>query len=208
MDVNQEKEIEMTVCDQEALFDSAHAALVFAFNFAGQHYDTPPLARLAAGLNRELTPTSNKGLGGLDGAAQAGMIRAEINTLGNLAENVLTARFAPSYHPCACRSACCGGKKTNPEWINSIAWLSNHMRSTALFGTSADYRIRRTCVLRHFQVKEKRQSLEQMADACGINRQTAGSYMSKVAKFLKVIESSAYSAISDKLQEINVVGKN
>ncbi len=203
MDVNQEKEIEMTVCDQEALFDSAHAALVFAFNFAGEHYDRPMLTRMAY-------PSigSSKGLAGLDGAAQSGMIRAEINALGNLAENVLTARFAPSYYPCACRSACCGGKKTNPEWINAIAWLSNHMRSTALFGTSADYRIRRTCVLRHFQAKENRKSLDQMADACGITRNTAGAYMSKEAKFIKVIESSAYSAISDKLQDLNVVGKN
>ena len=192
----------MTVCDQEALFDSAHAALVFAFNFAGQHYDRPMLTRMAFPSIGQ-----SKGLAGLDGAAQAGMIRAEINALGNLAENVLTARFAPHYHPCACRSACCGGKKTNPEWINAIAWLSNHMRSTALFGTSADYRIRRTCVLRHFQAKENRQSLDQMANACSINRQTAGAYMSKVSKFIKVIEASAYGAISDKLQEIDVVGK-
>lgn len=195
----------MTVCDQEALFDSAHAALVFAFNFSGQHYDRPPLARLADKVSRGADVSTGKGLSGLDGAAQAGMIRAEIATLGSLAESVLTARFAPSYHPCSCRSACCGGRKTNPEWINAVAWLANHMRTTALFGTAADYRIRRTCVLRHFQAKDRRQSLEQMADHCGIARNTAGAYMSKVAKFLKVIESSAYGAISDRLQEIAVV---
>jgi hypothetical protein len=203
--INKKGKKEMTVCNQEALFDSAHAALVFAFNFSGQHYDTPPLARLAASLNRGLSSSSGKGLTGLDGAAQAGMIRAEIALLGPLAESVLAARFAPSYHPCSCRSACCSGRKTNPEWINAVAWLANHMRSTALFGTSADYRIRRTCVLRHFQAKDRRQSLEQMADYCAITRNTAGAYMSKVAKFLKVIEASAYSAISDRLQEIAVV---
>ncbi|QWD55204.1 DNA-binding protein [Polynucleobacter paneuropaeus] len=190
----------MTVCEQEALFDSAHAAMVFAFNISTQCFDRPLLARMATPARSD-----SKGLSGLDGAAQAGMIRAEIHALGDLAENILTARFAPSFHPCSCRSKCCSGKQINPEWSGSIAWLANHVRNTALSGTYADYRVRRSCIIRHFQGKQQRITLEALADSCGIARNSAGAYVSRVSKFLKVMESQAYGAISDKLQSISVI---
>lgn len=61
----------------EPMFKSAHAALVFALNYSMQQYDRPLINRIAAGHTKE----SHKGLSGVDGAAQAGMIRAELARL-------------------------------------------------------------------------------------------------------------------------------
>lgn len=90
----------------DTLFDNAHGALVFAFNFSGQCYDRPAMNRLA-------TPAAGtgKGLVGLDGAAQAGFILAEVKGMGKLAEAILTARLAPRSMPCHCRSSCCASHR-------------------------------------------------------------------------------------------------
>ncbi len=194
----------MSVLDQDALFESAHAALVFAFNISNQCFDRPPLARLA--INP--LPSSGdslSGLSGLDGAAQAGMIRAEVHALGSLPENLLIARFAPRSHPCSCRSKCCSGKQHNMEWRNAIAWLANHVKGSALSGTHADYRVARSCVERHFQSREHRSSIATFAMSMSIHRNSAEAYIHRVSKLFKVVESTAYAMISDRLQEINIV---
>ena len=80
--------------EAEPLFINAHSALVFAFNFSGQCYDRPMMNRMAAP-----SVGTGKGLVGLDGAAQAGMIRGEVKSLGKLAEAILIARFAPHSMP-------------------------------------------------------------------------------------------------------------
>ena len=79
----------------EILFNSAHGALVFAFNFSGQAYDRPMMNRLA-------TPSvgTGKGLVGLDGAGQSGFIRAEVKAMGKLSEAIIIARIAPRSTPC------------------------------------------------------------------------------------------------------------
>lgn len=86
-------------------FSSGHDALIFAFNVSDQAYDRPMMNRLAA-------PSIGKGgLAGLEAPAQAGMIRAEVQAMGKLAEAILIARIAPRSMPCHCRSACCAGHR-------------------------------------------------------------------------------------------------
>lgn len=186
---------------QEALFDSAHAALVFAFNISNQCFDRPPLARMA------LSPLtgSGRGLSGLDGAAQAGMIRSEVKALGELMESSLIARFAPRNQPCSCKSKCCSGKQFNMEWRNAIAWLTNHIKGSALSGTHADYRVARSCVDRYFHNGDQKISTAKLALTMGIHRNSVESYVHRVSKLLKAVESQAYASISDRLQEINIV---
>lgn len=106
-------------------FSSGHDALIFAFNVSDQAYDRPMMNRLAA-------PSIGKGgLAGLEAPAQAGMIRAEVQALGGLHENILVARLAPRQRYCECRGACCSGRKPNPEWVGAVSWLSEHVRVTA-----------------------------------------------------------------------------
>lgn len=98
----------------EPIFKSAHDALVFAFNYSGQAF-----------ARTTIVPVASKGigLGGLDGAAQAGIIRAEVKKLGQLQEALLTARYAPIWLPCDCGHPCCKGKVKNAEWEAAIPWI-------------------------------------------------------------------------------------
>lgn len=195
------------------LFESAHGALVFAFNFSGQCYDRPMMNRLASPA-----VGSGKGLVGLDGAAQAGMIRAEVQTLGKLAEAIIIARMAPRSVPCHCRSACCAGHRPNKEWTDAISVLADYVRTTALAGCTSNGMLRREYVVRHFTRKDDRISLEALAEKHDIHRDTASAHAAKVALLLGGaqakkgkpgvlgLESVAMDAIEDKLRGIGMVG--
>ena len=191
----------MEIVTSEPLFNSAHSALVFAFNFSCQCYDRPMMNRLASPA-----VGSGKGLAGLDGAAQAGMIRAEVQALGKLAEAIMLARLAPRTTPCSCRSSCCSGHKPNREWINAIGVLADHVRTSALAGCTSNGLIRREYVVRYFTLKDQRVSLERLAEQHGIDRHTVGAHYSKTAKSFKDAESLAQNAIEDRLREIGMVG--
>ena len=197
----------------EPLFESAHGALVFAFNFSGQCYDRPMMNRLASPAIG-----SGKGLVGLDGAAQAGMIRAEVQAMGKLAEAILIARIAPRSMPCHCRQACCSGKKPNKEWTDAISILADYVRTTALAGCTSNGMLRREYVVRYFTRKDDRISLEALAEKHDIHRDTAGAHAAKVALMLggaqpkkgkpgvPGLESAAMDAIEDRLRDIGMVG--
>lgn len=195
------------------LFESAHGALVFAFNFSGQCYDRPMMNRLASPA-----VGSGKGLVGLDGAAQAGMIRAEVQTLGRLAEAIIIARIAPRSVPCHCRSACCAGHRPDKEWTDAISVLADYVRTTALAGCTSNGMLRREYVVRYFTRKDDRISLEALADKHDIHRDTASAHAAKVALLLggaqpkkgrpgvPGLESAAMDAIEDRLRGIGMVG--
>lgn len=184
----------------DALFESAHSALVFAFNFSGQCYDRPLMNRLASPA-----VGTGKGLAGLDGAGQAGMVRAEVATLGKLAEAILMARIAPRWMPCACRAECCSGKKWNKEWVDAISYLSDHVRTTALAGCATNGIMRREYVIRYFTPKDQRISLEVLADKHDVVRNTVTAHAGKVAKNLKAFEAVAEAAIDDRLRLVGMV---
>lgn len=74
---------------EDPLFDSTWAALAFAFRYSTQQYQPTPMARLMRG-----SIGSGKGLHGLDGAAQAGIIRAQVQELREFERCAVIARFA------------------------------------------------------------------------------------------------------------------
>lgn len=197
----------------EPLFDNAHGALVFAFNFSGQSFDHPLMNRLAAPA-----VGTGKGLVGLDGAAQAGFIRSEVQRLGRLAEAILIARIAPRTVPCSCKAMCCAGKKPNDEWTGAISYLADQVRQTALHGCTSNGVMRRAYLVRYFTPKEQRISLEELAAKYDIDRNTASAHNAKVAAWLAGVpakgerpavpgmEPLARDAIEDRLREIGMVG--
>jgi hypothetical protein len=200
------------VVESEPLFNSAHAALVFAFNFSGQS-ERSTMAKMAAP-----TGETGKGLGGLDGAAQAGMIRQELQSMGKLAEAILVARIAPRATPCSCRSPCCSGYRPNPEWTSAIGHLADHIRNTALAGCTSNALLRRAYVVRYFTPKDKRISLEALASQHEVDRHSVSAHNAKVfalfggtqAKAEKSasmgLEHAAMYSIDDRLREIGMVG--
>ncbi|MBS1169526.1 MAG: hypothetical protein H6R01_444 [Burkholderiaceae bacterium] len=186
----------------DPLFRIAHDALTFAFAYAGQQFDRSLMLKVAspsAGIG--------KGLSGLDGAAQAGMIRREVAALGKVAEAVLMARFAPKTVPCSCGSPCCRKYRDNPEYANAIAVLADNMRRTALAGTSANAITRTACVIRYFTPESKRISYEDLAKLCSIHRQSASAYASRVAGVLLQYDKAAVAVIETNLQAAGVVGE-
>ena len=193
-------------------FTSGHDALVFAFNVSDQAYDRPMMNRMAS-------PSLGKGgLAGLEAPAQAGMIRAEVQTLGKLAEAIIIARIAPRSVPCHCRSACCAGHRPNKEWTDAISVLADYVRTTALAGCTSNGMLRREYVVRYFTRKDDRISLEALAEKHDIHRDTAGAHAAKVALMLggaqpkkgkpgaPGLESAAMNAIEDRLRDIGMVG--
>ena len=196
-----------------ALFETTHGALVFAFNFSGQAYDRPVMNRLAAPA-----VGSGKGLSGLDGAAQAGMVRAEVQRMGRIGEAILVARHAPQSVPCSCRKACCSSYRPNKEWTDAVAIISDHVRATALAGCTTNALLRRAYVVRYFTPKAQRVALEAIADAAEIDRHTVSAHAAKVAAMLggqkaraghqavPGLEEAALQAITDQLREIGMVG--
>lgn len=205
--------MENNAADLSPLFISAHAAIVFALNFSSQCYERPAMNKMASPA-----VGTGKGLVGLDGAAQAGMIRSEMKTLGKLAEAILVARIAPRSIPCECRSPCCSGHRPNDEWTNAIAVLSDRARTTALAGCSVNGLMRRDFVVRYFDPKDGRISIEALADRHNIARNTASAHVAKVSNWLggakagvdkqpvPGFEQIAMSAIEDRLREIGMVG--
>ncbi len=199
----------------EPLFRSAHEALVFAYNFSLQA-STPmtPVAKLMRG---PVGP--GRGLGGLDGAGQAGIIRAKIAELGKVGAAIITARIAPRTTKCECRAACCSGLRPNREWADALSTLADTIRHTALAGCTSDGIMRREYVLRYFSHRSERAPLEELARKYSIDRHTVGAHYAKVTRWLRGdtrysaegadfsgMEQWAFDAITQKLIDAGIVG--
>ncbi|HYD58951.1 MAG TPA: hypothetical protein VEC35_01255 [Noviherbaspirillum sp.] len=166
--------IELTADDNEVkqlciepLFKSADDALRFAYHFSAQQYDRPLMNRMA-----DKTSRSGKGLAGLDGSGQAGMIRREMAALGPFYEAIVIANYAPRDIPCECRAPCCSGAKVNKEWSAAIDIVTTEAMQH-LTGKLSHYKLRRSIVERQFGVKHK---IGDMADECGVDRDTASAH--------------------------------
>lgn len=110
---------------EEPLFKSTHDALVFAFNYAGQQSPKTPMTRLFQSKPEDNEPPrglrQSKGLSGLDAAAQAGFILAEVCRLPDDQHNVIVARYYRAQHECMC----CGQHAPREEWRSAVDALSH-----------------------------------------------------------------------------------
>lgn len=102
---------------EEPLFKSTHDALVYAFQYANQQSPKTPMTSLM----RSVSIGSGKGLSGVDGAAQAGMILAEVCRLQDDQHNVIVARYGHVLHECSH----CEQEAPSEEWRSAIDALSH-----------------------------------------------------------------------------------
>jgi hypothetical protein len=149
----------------EVLFRTPQDAMIFAFNYSVQTRDRSAMDRLAAP-----SPRTGKGLSGNDGAAQAGMIRRELEQMPSIEHAALVARFAPRSTPCACGRACCCGHIPNPEYVEAIRELEQAAMSILPSGTLINYRLRRGLVEKAVGVKIE---IKALAIECGVAERTA-----------------------------------
>lgn len=155
------------------LFATAHAALTFAFNHSDQVYDKPMMARMAQ------SPTSGtgKGLGGGDGAGQAGIILAALDPLPRLYHAILVARFAPRDEQCSC----CKGVTDRLEWLAAIRVISDAAACEALSAHPTHRVLRDAIVARYFGKDVK---LADAANHAEVSAATATNHNGKIKLWL------------------------
>lgn len=164
----------------EPLFDSAHAALTFAFNYTAQVYDRPLMARLATSPR----PHGGKGLAGTDGAAQAGMVLAKLDELPELHQLLILARFMPKTTTCPC----CASDVWDADWMAVVRKISDAaMAHGILSGHLVHRSVRDGLVARYFAGKEGRQRilLERLAIRASISERTVVDQNSKITLWLR-----------------------
>ena len=101
----------------EPLFESTHEALIFAFQYSHQQSPKTPMTSLM----RTAQIGGGKGLSGIDAAAQAGMILAEVCRLPDDQHNVIVARYGHVLHECSH----CEQDAPSEEWRSAIDALSH-----------------------------------------------------------------------------------
>jgi len=160
----------------EPLFSSAHAAIVYALNYSHQQYDRPLMNRLAGG-----PAPIGKGLSGINGAAQAGMIRGLMGQLSDHECALLVAYCSPKQVPIPGNH---GDKivienkavrvqrwSMNPEYQHAVHEVANSRAIQIL--TTSDFKtvrgIRVACVARCFGDKI---NLQDAAEACNVSYPT------------------------------------
>lgn len=106
-----------------------------------------------------------RGLGGMDGAGQAGMIRQQVASLGRIPEAIIIARYAPeNVVSGTCTCPACNGLHPNFERREAIFTLANHLQSY-VFTTDVPLQTRMGFVQRHFSTKKI-----PLQEICKINR--------------------------------------
>lgn len=178
------------------LFRTARGALLFATNYAHGQTKKSGLVKMMGGGR------PGRGLGGLDGAGQAGMILAALMRLPKVQQALLVARHTAAVTPCACRAPCCKGFREEPEWASAVEFLIEDILRQGLTGTVSHYRLRRALVSRYLGI---RLSFVDVAKQCGINRDTASDRYKKVKDYLGDQEKRAYWEMEGQLKNAGVV---
>jgi hypothetical protein len=183
----------------DPLFRSANGALMFALNYTHGGLKRPAITAMMV----QTPGRKGKGLGGLDGAAQAGMIQCELGGLSTLRAALLVGRYAVPTAPCSCRSVCCRGWRENPDWKDAVDWLTEYVLRAGLTGNISHHRFRRALVSRHFGVKD---SFITIAAEARVDRNTASRQYRSVHDHLKEQERIARTEIDGMLSARGVVG--
>lgn len=187
------------------IFRSTYEALTFAFNFNGQNVVTATLGLPPAGGN-------GRGLGGLDGAAEAGNIKRIVKLSGEFSENVAIARFMPKRIPCSCRRLCCQGWIPNLEWRGAIRHITREIQGVCFDG-HADSEYRNRVVGRYFMKEAEREPFVSIAAVGGFSERTVKRHFEQVRQFLggnktqKGSEQILMDRIDAALRDAGVVGE-
>lgn len=157
-------------------------------------------------------PPRNAQLKGLDGAATAGMILAQLSALPEPQQLVLMASSMQAVLPCACRAPCCAGSKQNPEWSRAIDRLCSYLRGEAELtkvkgkkGFSTHPLMRRKLVEKFFLPKREI-VLAELAEKCGVTEQTVIAHRRPIVTYLERTEQAGWHAFDLIMAESGMVG--
>lgn len=171
---------------EQPIFSSTHAALSFAFGYSERAGRPNMLGVLSS---KEL-PRSGRGLGGIDGAAQSGMIRREIEDLKPLQRAVVICKFS---HPSRCPH--CHSFMDSNERKEAIEALAQHTLEV-LKGERPNLALRRGIVRAQFGERVK---FADLARTCGVSQNTVTNHSKKVREALSQLEKAAFARLDEAL---------
>jgi len=193
--------------EDQPLFKSAHAAITFALNYSiTDHVERSPASKMA---------DDNKGHGGhgllgMDGAAQAGLILAELKRTGEFQEACIIARVAKRKIICNCGAECCCKHRPNWQWrdaINSLAMIVKAQmeadRKDGVRGVKDSPVMRQAIVAKFFG---ERIRVKELAHACDVTEVTVSNHTGKINKILKHAEGEGWNSLEEALRSSGVVG--
>lgn len=163
----------MTDVVENSLFESAHEAIVFAFHRSSNTVASPLMNRLAGG-----TGGTGKGLGGLNGSGQAGLILRRLSELGPMHMAVLRARYGVREYACAC----CEQPVAHHEWLGAIRTIAESAHSM-LAMPSVKPELCRDLVIRYFSSNKR--PLEDIGSRHGSSRSTAARAYGEIVLWLR-----------------------
>ncbi len=177
-------------------FKNAQEALIFAFNFSHQQYPRSPMSRAI------FQSKGGRGLGGLEGAAQAGMIKQEVSLLKPIESNYIIARYEPI------------GSRV---WVKAMGGLSVHVRNNVLPRCQTTTSMRMDYIMR-FLPYCRHISINELAKKHAISEKTAVNHIKEVKKLFRGsavnnnrhagLEERAMTAIADRLEKAGITGEN
>lgn len=180
------------------LFRNPHDALMFALRFSSQQYAQTPMAKqlriAAAAAGGGAGIGSGKGLVALDGAAQAGIIRARVEKLSPLQRAAIVARFSERVESCPC----CGADKPLDDYRGAIQTIASWAEQFVT-GTTTEHRLRYAIVQEYF---ERCKAIGNAAERLGIVKRTAYYQKAKIWPHLVDLDKAALTAAGAALEDM------
>lgn len=173
------------------LFKSPGDALTFAFAYSSEQYAETQMSKLVKRVGRI---SSGKGLVGIDGAGQAGLILAQLNKLPKLHQACITARYSLKFSECKT----CGGHSRMLEEYQLALVVLREWAVDQISGVSPQ--LVRQLIIRSFY--EKKLKFAREAEAVGMPRRTANDQKSKVWPALKLLDATAQGKVGELLQPL------
>lgn len=172
-----------------ALFTSTHAALTFAYNFNGTNVVTAMIGAPPAG--------TGKGLGGLDGAGEAGNIKRIVCDRGIKDEMLVVAKFAPHIIPRSLGK----GWYTSLAWTTAIRYLASLVEQDCFNGRGED-NYRMEVIAKAFE--RNRNSIEDIGNKFSIPKSTVYRHLRAVKRSLIGLRIGRKGMLQVAMEEIEV----
>ena len=180
----------MSAACAEAVFETTRSAIVFALHYSTEQYGETVLGKLLRKAGG-----SGKGLVGLDGAGQAGMVLAAIWRLKWVERAAIVARFSPRHEPCAC----CGGQRPARLWRDAVEQLADWCVPAGV----SNIRCRRELVAKHFGSGGI--EFVALAEKYAMNRKTVAEHYRTMGRALADVESVAQMSIDEAFRAAGMV---
>ncbi|MCQ9615927.1 hypothetical protein L1889_03765 [Paenalcaligenes niemegkensis] len=194
---------DFTAVIEQPLFDTTHQALAFAFRRSNGAVSRPMMNRLASAGS-----SSDRGLGGDDGVAQAGLILRRLTQLGPLHVAILKARYGVRERICSC----CEQPAPHFEWLGAIRTVSE-TGYARLSMPSVTPEMVRDLAIRYYSTPKH--PLEDIGSRHGVSLSTASRANGEIVLWLRGPrkskdnqqgeEAAAYSGADSLLRSVGLV---